>query len=98
MTNGTLKELNPKELMKKVQTRGESLFTEREWKGDIYIITIHFEELFGTVEEDTEYYIDIIKEDAIDGYQSRLSTYKDHSHLTAEQVINKLEGFINYVC
>lgn len=98
MTNGLLKDLNAKELMKKVQMRGESLFTEREWKNDVYIISIHFEELFGTVDENTEYYIDIVKENGMTGDQERITTYKDHSHLTAKEVIKKLEGFIDYVC
>ena len=95
--NGTLKELDVRELMRKVKERRCSIFTERTNKNDTYIISIHYEELFGEVNDETKYYIDIVKEDVM-GDQSRITAYADHSNLTDKEVIKKLEAFINWVC
>lgn len=92
MTNGLLKDFDAIDLMNKVKTRGESLFTSREHGDMIYDISIHFEDIIGVISNDTEYYIDIVSEDK-DGHQERLTTYKEHSHLKDYQVVGKLFEF-----
>lgn len=95
--NGELRDLDARELMEKVKARRCSLFTERTNKSDIYYISIHSEKLFAKLDENTKYYIDIVRED-INGNQERITTYKDHSNLTDEEVIRKLNAFVNYTC
>lgn len=95
MINGLLKDLNANELMNKVKERGEALHTIRLAPDNKeYIISIHFEDWFGEINENTEYYIDCVTED-LNGNQERITTYNEHSHLKDYQVIEKINELIN---
>lgn len=95
--NGQLIDLNAQELMDKVIERKSSVFTERANEDYLYFISIHFEEIFGVLDENTEYYIDIVRED-LKGNQERVTNYREHSHLKADQVVKKINAFRDYVC
>lgn len=95
--NGQLIDLDARELMDKVLKEGHSLFTERANGDYLYFISIHFEDIIGVIDEDTEFFIDIVRED-LAGNQERVTNYQEHSHLKEDEVVKKLEGFINYVC
>ena len=95
--NGQLKDLKGSLLMNQVKERLESIFTEREHDGITYIISIHFEELFGVLDNDTRYYVDIVSEDK-DGHQERLSKYEDSSNLLDQQVEAYINGFVEDIC
>lgn len=96
-TNGMLRDLRGEELMAKVKERGESLFTEREHGALFYNISVHFEQIIGVIDENTEYWIDIVSED-IDGNQKRLSDYENYSHLKYDQAIAKINEFVEKTC
>lgn len=90
--NGKLADFDPKELMEKVKANGSSLFTERECGEMVYDISIHFQELFGVVSDDTKYWFDIIAEDA-NGDQQRLTSYEESTDLSESEVVSKLAAF-----
>lgn len=95
--NGQLEDFNPYRFMEKIKDRGTSLFSELGYGDMMYSISVHFEDIIGTVDESTEYYIDIVEEDP-KGNQRRLTTYQAHSHLLDHEVVEKLEGFKRYIC
>lgn len=95
--NGQLKSLKGSLLMNQVKERLESIFTEREHDGITYIISIHFEELFGVLDDDTRFYVDIVSEDQ-NGHQERISKYEDSSNLRSEQVEAYINGFVENIC
>ena len=95
--NGQLEDFNPQRFMEKIKARKTSLFSELGYEDMTYSISVHFEELFGTIDENTEYFIDIVEEDP-KGNQRRLTTYQAHSHLKDYEVVEKLEGFKRYIC
>lgn len=88
MTDVSLKSFSPTNLMNSVKARGESLFELREHEDKMYYISVHFERIIGVINKDTEYYIDIVSEDLIDGQQKRLSNC---GYLKDYQVVGKLE-------
>lgn len=90
--NGTLKEFDALDLMNKVMERRESLFTDRTHNGITYYISIHFEDLIGTVTPETKYYIDIVSEDK-NRHQERLTTYEEYGDLKNWEVVSKLNEF-----
>ena len=95
--NGELKDANFFRLMQNVKNRCESLHVVVKHENLVYFISIHFEDIFGVLDEDTEYYIDIVAEDE-EGRQSRITTYFAHSHLKDYEVVAKLEGFKHFIC
>jgi len=98
-TNGSLKDFNPAELMKKVAETGNSLHTIREYKNKKYYITVYYEELFGGLGIDNPeelYWISIVVEYP-DGSQKRVSGNFDMDNLTYDEVVESLNQWKTFV-
>ena len=87
--NGKLIDFNPKTLMENVKANHQSLYVEVSNDDIVYYISIHFEGIFGTIDRNTKYWVDIVSEDS-EGNQERVTTYKDWSNLSELETTQKL--------
>lgn len=94
-TNGTLEELNARELMEKVYERQTGLNTVREFNGKEYTIFIHGHKFIMALDGTETWDIDIIVEDE-NGEQRRLTT-RDMRDLSKEECIAKLEATVKEI-
>ena len=97
-TNGKLSDFRVEDLMKKVQESGKSMNTIRVDGDDTYFISIHYKDFFGPRgidDPDTEYYIDIVKEDH-NGNQKRLYIM-DNTYDTADGIVRCYNRWIRKV-
>ena len=95
--NGKLADANFYRLMEHVKERGESLFIEVSHANMLYSISIHAEGIFVPINDDTEWFFDIVSETET-GHQERITTYRAHSHLKDYEVVQKLNGFKQFIC
>lgn len=95
-TNGTLEELNARELMEKVYEEQTGLHTVREFNGKEYTIFIHGHKFIMALDGTETWDIDIIVEDA-DGKQERIGNYKEMSDLSKEECISKIEAMVKEI-
>ena len=86
-TNGQLKDLKASLLMRQVKERLSPINTVRTHKDMTYIISIHFEELFGNLDDSTR-----------TGRQKRLSRYGESKNLLDSQVEAYINGFVEEIC
>jgi len=94
--NGKLADANFYKLMDHVKQRCESLFIEVSHLDMVYCISIHAAP-FAVIDDDTEWWFDIVSEDA-NGNQQRLTTFRASNNLKDYEVVQKLNGFKQFIC
>lgn len=91
--NGTLREFEPDNLLQKVIERGEAINTVREHYEYTYHITISHTDLIGVTDENTEYDVDIVRENETTHVQERITSYDEWTRLKANDVVEKLKNW-----